>query len=563
MHFRWPLLGMVLLACYLSIASRAYALETQYVVINFSTINEEPWAAPEPEWQSTIKPRIIAELNELIDTLPAGTDQRQLAWSTLLEYMNFPLDTPSENSVYVIKVHRIFEIAREVNLPVFLPLNGFQWWDELPELYNWWDPDGTHTDPQFFARQDNPEDFKRRFVAGYHPENKWNVEWQDHQTPMQLNYRNWGGGGFRLAPPPNLMWSSHQAPLQYRRVLYERLHAILTAIQAERIKLTTENRSALFVGISLGTEISLNASVTPEDEFMPYGYRALSDYLCPGTCITSPTLQTKTTQELHTLRGEVVNRYLTELSEQAIRSGLPKYTIYTHVWGEALPADPKYSEYAASAVNPYARPGISLYGFAEKPWESEPWYHALQSTGWPTWGAVETSIPNNSSAGNIGLGLLDAKPDFPPPHIIVLYNWSEHRNTAAIPVLQSALHQAPPIHCTLSRIQPVQLVTQNTTLEWEWLDPESISNNQSIKVEIWKGPTPENKPFTTLTVPTSINTAHLPQNMSPGLYTWQIKTAGCESHVSSSPPAWLVIPHHQASDLVATQSAVLKWLMAH
>ena len=34
------------------------------------------------------------------------------------------------------------EIAEEEDLPVFMPLNGVQWWDEQPELWNYWDKDG-------------------------------------------------------------------------------------------------------------------------------------------------------------------------------------------------------------------------------------------------------------------------------------------------------------------------------------------------------------------------------------------------------------------------------------
>src|SRR5260221_361846 len=170
--------------------------DPQYVVMNFSTINELNWAVPEDEWQKTVKPQVLEQINELRAALPQGEQQQgsaqhKLAWSTLMEYMNFPLDKPSENSPYAIKMRRILEISDEENLPIFVPLNGFQWWDQLPELYNWWDSDGTHTDPKFFARQKNPTDFKQRFIAGYDPGNIWNVEWQDWQTPMKLNYRNW------------------------------------------------------------------------------------------------------------------------------------------------------------------------------------------------------------------------------------------------------------------------------------------------------------------------------------------------------------------------------------
>src|SRR3989344_2161723 len=230
----------------------AFQLTTdpQYVVMNFSEINELNWAAPEDEWQTKIKPIILKQLDEFQRALPRGTTQRKLAWSTLEEYMNTPMDTPSQASVYAIKMRRILDIAEETNLPVFVPLNGFQWWDELPELYNWWDPDGSNTDPKFFSRQDNPEDFKRRFIAGYNPDNKWNVEWQDAQTPMKLNYRNWGGGGFRLAPPPNLV-GNPKVEKSYRSVQEQRLRAITSEIAKKYKEWKSEGKEHLFIGLSI------------------------------------------------------------------------------------------------------------------------------------------------------------------------------------------------------------------------------------------------------------------------------------------------------------------------
>jgi len=117
--------------------------QPSYLIMNFSTMNELNWNAPESEWQSEIKPKVVNELQDMISKLSRGNTQTKLGWSTLNEYMNIPADTPSTTSAYVVKIKRIFEISEELELPVFIPLNGFQWWDEQPELYNWWDNDGT------------------------------------------------------------------------------------------------------------------------------------------------------------------------------------------------------------------------------------------------------------------------------------------------------------------------------------------------------------------------------------------------------------------------------------
>ena len=92
----------VTLSCFLISFSSARAVsissDPQYVVMNFAPMNELNWAAEESEWQHTIKPQILAQIQQLKAALPAGSTDRRLAWSTLQEYMNTPLDEPSEHS---------------------------------------------------------------------------------------------------------------------------------------------------------------------------------------------------------------------------------------------------------------------------------------------------------------------------------------------------------------------------------------------------------------------------------------------------------------------------------
>lgn len=306
-------------------------------------------------------------------------------------------------------MRRILDLAEEMDFPVFVPLNGFQWWDELPELYNWWDPDGTNTDPKFFARQDNPEEFKQRFIAGYDPDNKWNVEWQDPQTPMKLNYRNWGGGGFRLAPPPNLV-KNPKVEHSYRSVQAARLRAIVKEIVSKHTLWNASGKEHLLIGLSIGTEVSLNASVLPADEFKAYGFRSTAD-----------SGKSKT---------EVVQMYLEDNAYMVQRSGIPKHLIYTHVLGEQDPDDPHFGPYAAAAFNLYSNPGVSLYGYAEDPLSSKQWGAALKASGMPTWGAMEyTSSPTQKG---LTATLSDAA-------LVDIYNWDQIQGTPIVPVIKNVL----------------------------------------------------------------------------------------------------------------------------
>lgn len=543
--------------------SRAFTIteDPQYVVMNFSTINELNWATPESEWQHAIKPQVLLQIHQLKQVLPSGSDQRKLAWSTLEEYMNTPLDIPSENSVYAMKLKRILEITEEENLPVFLPFNGFQWWDELPELYNWWDVDGTHTPAVFFNRQ-KTADFKERFIRGYNPDNKWNVEWQSYTQPMNLNWRNWGSGGFRLAPPPNLE-VQYRAPLTYRQVQAGRLKILLKILAQKLEDWQKENKAYLFAGLTIGTEVSLNASATSKDEFQPYGYRGIQDELCSKNQATCGAQLKFTPQQIVTARQEVVAQYLNDLSRTAVNFGIPKQRIYTHVWSEATTGDPRYSNYAAAAWNYYSRPGISLYGYADKPFELRDWEKMITESGLPAWGAVEYSVPKEKTAGVKALtSVLNSSLD--SAKVVTLYNWSEHKDTPAIAALQQILNETPTqLTCTLPEVIPLTPNYSDTpsVLEWRYFNTHnSPTNSTKATLHLQKGLMIEPASVQTNVLQTTFNlpllSAGVPElktslpQLPDGVYSWYIELDGCTTpdgvaqQKQFSEPRVMMITHH-------------------
>lgn len=510
--------------------------------MNFSHINDLDWAAPEDQWNSQIKPQIIHQIDQMKAVVPLGTPERKLAWSTLEEYMNFPLDTPSENSPYVIKVRRIIEVTKEENLPVFIPLNGFQWWDQLPELYNWWDNDGTHTPQAFFARQKTP-DFKERFIKGYNPDNKWNVEWQNYQTPMQVNNRNWGGGGFYVAPPPNLV-NHTKTKLTYRSVLDGRFIAIVTEINKQVQELQKEGKQDLFAGMSIGTEVSLNASVTP-DSFLPYGFRGIQDTLCPQdkpTCGVTYALMPTQVQEA---RETVVKDYLTDLAKIAVSQGIPKQRVYTHVWGETKEGQPDFVDYAAAAVNNYSRPGMSFYGFANDPLSLPVWKSALETNGSPSWGGVEYSAGVDGSAWQHGLTNTFTN-TINPGKIIVIYNWDEQKNTASIPVISQFLQStAFSTACQLPEIlvQGGKSFYDPQTLVWSYLSPHFFPNVKKTTLHIAKDGQQFVKDVKQITLASPEDTRYQLASLAPGIYDWYVEIDGCDNKKQTSVPQRIGIPY--------------------
>jgi hypothetical protein len=427
-------------------------------------------------------------------------------------------------------MRRILEITEELDLPVFIPLNGFQWWYELPEFYNWWDPDGTKTPAAFFQRQDNPQDFKRRFIAGYNPDNKWNVDWVNFETPMKLNRRNWGGGEFVLAPPPNLAVHT-RAGLTYRQVVEDRYQAIISSLVKVLERWQKTDKMYLFAGITIGTEVSLNASVGPDD-FSPYGFRAVQDWVCPESEPICGSTQLANQKQLQQARQDVVAEYLETMSKLAVLEGLPKQRIYTHIWGEAEIGQAAYAPYHQAAINSYSRPGISLYGYATDPLSLFPWQQTLKKAGFPEWGGVEFSADKTTSAWNKVVEVTLSTVTH-PVKVIDLYNWGEHKNTPVIPVLAQALTQSPPAReCEIAEILPQGPVYQYDPerIRWNLLTTYPTSDRATrqdfvlIPFDQYQFQASSSAEHIMLTTDTSDYDV---SSLEPGSYSWQVERSGC------------------------------------
>jgi len=534
---------LILIVFLFSLLPAVSAAEPSYVVLNFSEMNKLNWAASENEWNTQVKPKVMEQLKNIL-TLEKGTADRKLAWSTLMEFMNIPMDTPSEQSVYAIKLTRILDLAEELNVPVYVPFNTFQWWDELPELYNWWDPDGTHTSDVFFKRQTSP-DFKKRFIAGYNPENKWNVDWQDYQTPMQLNWRNWGGGGFRLAPPPNISRHSRTGKT-YRSVLDGRI-GILYEILARRIAKWQVEGKRLFAGMTIGTELSMNASVTPADEFMPYGYRGVQDFLCPKDSPTCGTTKSLSKKELESARNSVLNEFLTDYAYKAVQAGIPKDRIYTHVWGDTTPEEKKYAPYALSSFNYYSNPGMSFYGSAQKPLDLAIFQSFLTKYRYPSWGAVEYSLPPEYNTWIEGL-TNTLNPSEAPAGIVVVYNWDQIHDTPAIKAINDFVKR--PVYkpdCTVPALQPTTLnrILDPDQLEWTIDQTPRNASVSSILMHIRPGPRAKleqsDVSFSSTLPATAVS--YIPDTEQHGIFTWFAEVRGCETKSYYSEPRIMVLTY--------------------
>ncbi|HSW89527.1 MAG TPA: hypothetical protein VLH19_01505, partial [Patescibacteria group bacterium] len=272
----------------------------------------------------------------------------------------------------------------------------------------------------------------------------------------------------------------------------------------------------LVLGITIGTEISLNASITPADEFLPYGYRS--------------------TQDLSASRAEVVRKYLQDNARLAVITGIPKDKIFTHIWVEAIPGDKRYVAYAPAAFNLYSNPGASFYGFAGDPLSLPDWKKMLTANGNPNWGAVEYSAGTTQAEWLKGLTNTFTNTQ-DPGSMMIIYNWGEQKNTGAVAAIKSFI--AKPLTAPECIIETPSSLSQNfsidpTSLQWT-ADSGSLTIIH-IQSGITADPTLPDQKFEV-----TGNSFSLP-TLKFGNYTWWAEADGCDNTLQrfSSPQNFLV-----------------------
>lgn len=227
----------------------------------------------------------------------------------------------------------------------------------------------------------------------------------------------------------------------------------------------------------------------------------------------------------------MVYNYLQDLSRLAIKKGLPKQRVYTHVWGETDPSDAKAINYAGAAFNLYSRPGMSFYGFAQKPLLHPLWRQALANSGPDFWGAVEYSTDKDYQSWMTGLSSVFNSEV--PAKVLVVYNWREHRQTPAVTAMADFLRQAPvTTGCRLADIYPqADYISYNPAdLNWQFSSVEESALPEKIFLHLVRGikaNRDDDKVKIIELQPQTVKVA-IPRDIPPGVYSWYLEAIGCQ-----------------------------------
>src|SRR3546814_11231490 len=123
-------------------------------------------------------------------------------------------------------------MSEDHSIPIVLEMEGINYWQARPDLWNW-------------GMADKP---------GYDPENRKNVEWSSWspEDAVKVGWRNWGSQ-HRVLPMPNL-----SSP-EYLEACYTELNHLIPIILDWWQQLPAHKKHLLF-GIQLGVEISIGAN---------------------------------------------------------------------------------------------------------------------------------------------------------------------------------------------------------------------------------------------------------------------------------------------------------------
>jgi hypothetical protein len=374
------------------------ALKSQYILLNLA--------------ESELNHESFQRIKELSATWEPG--RPRLGVGTIVCYFR---DPPAEN---LQKLRNVLALCEKHELAVIVQLDGEQWWQNRPDLWNWWD--------------------KSR--PGYDPANAANVEWSGWgpEHALKIAWRNWHHQ-LRVLPPPNLMSA------RYHAACHAEMEPLVKEVIRWRDRLP-EDKRWLLVGVKAGWESAIgmgsyyypngNALIDqdpakdpnrrarprmlPGRGFQPIGYAAVS---------TAGLAKAGELKEEH--MAEVVRRHLDDLSAVVRSAGLPRDQIFTHCGGWA-PGEKLYR----SALNEHSCPGWSFYRHGRDPRGDKTAMAAMAASDAPYW-AVAEWLPIGAKTSDDWSAALRNVLSVERCRYVCIYNW---RQLKSDPIAQAGVRRA-------------------------------------------------------------------------------------------------------------------------
>lgn len=343
------------------------------------------------------------EFRQISELFGASSGDVSIGIGFIISYLRY---TP-ESTQNTLK--KYLSLSSKYNVPIIIQIDGESWWQNRPDLWNWWNPD----------------------LPGYNPNNRNNVEWTDwtSDSAVKIGWRNWGRQ-LRVLPMPNLM-----SP-DYRTACHEEMSKLIPIIVKWWQDLPA-NKKHLFIGVKVGWESSIGVNnwyypggndllEEPEENDPQYG---LDTDQLPGRGVTTigySSVSTAGIAESGPMKEEylteVVRRHLDDYCRLAWKLGVPRDHLFTHVGGWSQ-GETLYT----AAVNSYSCPGWSFYKYAMDVTTDVTAMNALKKSDAPYWGAVEYLLMGDKTKEQWYSALRTAF-NLDRFRYLNIYNWSGIKN---------------------------------------------------------------------------------------------------------------------------------------
>lgn len=348
---------------------------------------------------------------------PYKGGEKALGAGLIVSYLSQPPGTVEK------RLRDFLKMAEENSVPIVLEMDGINYWQARPDLWNWWMPE----------------------KPGYDVNNKMNVEWSSWSPDdaVKIGWRNWGSQ-HRVLPMPNL-----SSPA-YVNACHTELRKLIPIV-LDWWKKLPDNKKHLLIGIQLGVEISIGANNwyypngndllnKPAKDDPSYG---LDHEKLPGRGVQSigyaavRTLGIADSGDLTEWEVmQAVDHYVLSLSKLVSELGVPREKLFVHAggWKEG-------GLIYQVAMNKYACPGWSFYEHARDVSRDKTAMMVVQKSEAPFWAVAEWLDMGASSKADWLTGYKNAF-SIPGLRYLLLRHWGSIKdNQVALTAIQELLNQ--------------------------------------------------------------------------------------------------------------------------
>jgi hypothetical protein len=322
------------------------------------------------KWTNEIKPKMIEDIQKYMTSNGIDTKEKRKVSTITVQIPVYSVQNETRRKAIIT---RLFEVSRELDIPISIKLLFSQWWafDR--------GPNGT-----WYSEVDQIWDSKKH--SDWYDQVEWwgwskDYVWaKPSSNPSRTDtlWRNWGSLFEIHFPHPN--YSS----TKYRDIYTSIVRPVFQQIAIENAKLKDECKEYLFSYVTTDQEVTMGLSwesVREIDGISTYGVKEYIEKHCPADVLTClPPKPSNVTKEawikqksdeywrpddFYLNNISSVQDYLKFTAKLAIDSGLPKEKVITHTGVDYRIKSQKgniYAPFTDAGLNEYNNnPGYSVY----------------------------------------------------------------------------------------------------------------------------------------------------------------------------------------------------------